>query len=201
MGNSEVPLGQRSKSRRNIIGKSPHRDEYVTLMQAGWSSYSLERYALHRYGEDIPARTFRNYKKAKNVEVKTDPLKELTLDDIPDVLRERIRIVLLQKDRIAIDSRHEQNMNKLFGTLGREIELYSKLLTELRSDLQEVGLLPRPGQQLHTPDPDRDAGPAARTLGEVFDLDFAADAELAKVLHLSMKRAQNGHAANGTVTR
>jgi hypothetical protein len=191
VGNSELDLTQRSKSRRNIIGSSPHREDYHRLLAAGWSSYSLEKYAMNRFGEDIPARTFRLYKKRKGIVAPADPLKEISLDDIPDVLQERIRILLLQKARIAIDAEHERNMNKLFGGLGREIELYSKLLTELRSDLQEVGLLARDGESSTLPNEARDAGPRYRTLGEAFNATGAQESELGKVLHLFM---QNGHA-------
>lgn len=204
MGTNEQQSGKRRPGRPSIIGSSPHRDEYHTLLLAGWSSYSLEKYALHRYGEDISARVFRLYKARKKIEAKPDPLKEIELDDIPDVMRERIRICLLQKERIAIDAKHEQGMGKLFTTLGREIELYSKLLSELRADLQEVGLLPKPGDPLHRPKQEDDNSPAARSLAEVFAANQDVEAELAKVLHLSMHRpdpSPNGHAtSNGQVS-
>ena len=194
MGNETGDVGTRSRKRRNVIGNSPNRDEYVRLMSAGWSSYSLEKYAWHRYGEDIPDRTFRLYKSKHQIKAPADPLKEISLDDIPDVTMERVRILQLQKGRIGIDVAHETAMNKLFGTTGREIELYSKLLTELRSDLQEVGLLPRPGQENRIPEAAKDNSPSARSLGEVFGTDDTAEAELAKVLHMHLPMAPTAEA-------
>jgi hypothetical protein len=196
VGNNEQDLGTRSRTRKNVIGNSPHRDEYHRLLVAGWSSYALEKYAMHRFGEDIPARTFRLYKTRKKIIVAPDPLKELSLDDIPDVLQERIRIVQLQKERIGIDWTHEQSMRKLFNTTGREIQLYSQLLTDLRSDLQDLGFLPRPGAQDTVPREADDNSPRYRTLGDAFGVVPELERDLAKVLHLNLNGHLNGH-SNG----
>lgn len=129
MAEEAPPPKKRSRGRRNVIGGSPHRDEYVRLMKAGWSSATLERYAAWRYGKDVPASTFRQYKKRQKLDVQTSRLLNASFvdpDALPDVLTKRQELIALQTERLAIDAEHERNMRKLFGTTKGEIALRTR---------------------------------------------------------------------------
>lgn len=198
-----APTG-RSRARRNVIGRSAHRDEYVRLMKAGWSSLTLERYALYRYGEEIPASTFRTYKARQKIEAIPAPwAKEaeavLDADAAVDVITTRAQLIALQRDRIAIDVKHERDMTKLFGSTRAEIAALNSLLDAHKADLQDLGLFPKAGERLTIETPDRPTAadaPKAQTLGALIgSSDEGEEMEAAKVVHLAMKAASNGHAA------
>jgi len=174
---------KRSRKRRNVIGSSMHRDEYLRLMKAGWSSATLERYAAWRCGEDIPASTFRQYKKRMKLDVQTSRLLNASFDTdaVPDVLVKRQELIALQTERIAIDAQHERGMGKLFGTTKAEIALLNTLLTDMRTDLVEAGVI---GDSRVEAVPELDL-PRHRTLSEVLPGD---EAEWAKVLHMAMPK-------------
>src|SRR5262245_61304666 len=94
----------RGRGRRNVVGGSPHRDDYVRLMEAGWSSATLERYAAFRYGEEISDRAFRRYRARRGI---ADPRtlrddEKHPFDQPIDVLQERLDLIALQKARIDI---------------------------------------------------------------------------------------------------
>lgn len=200
-------LGRRGHGRRNVVGSSPHRDDYVRLMEAGWSCVSLERYAALRYGEDIPERTFRLYRQRAKVQRKNDALDSYADVESLDVVTERAKLIQLQKARIAVDVDLEigetRGMNKLLSTTKEEIRLLSTLLTEHKADLQDLGLMPKSGDKVEVSYPDGPRAPAegdfgrARSLAELLGADPAAEADLAKVLHLAQfKAGSNG--SNGT---
>lgn len=174
---------ERSRRRRNVIGGSPHRDEYVRLMKAGWSSATLERYAAWRNGEDIPASTFRQYKKRQKLDVQTSRLLNSSFDTdaIPDVLTKRQELIALQTERLAIDAQHERDMRKLFGTTKAEIAMLNTLLNEMRQDLVDAGVM---GENRAESIPEVDL-PMHRTLGDVFQGD---ESEVAEVLHLLLPK-------------
>jgi hypothetical protein len=194
---------RRSRARRNVVGGSPHRDEYVRLMQAGWSSLTLERYAMYRFGEEIPASTFRTYKKRWAIEAKVAPWareaeKVLDADAAVDVVTARAELIELQRSRIAIDVGHERTMTKLFGSTRAEIAALSSLLDAHKADLQDLGLFPKAGTTLtisgDVPKPTAADAPKVQTLGTLIGTeDTAEEIEAAKVLHLKMKAASNGH--------
>lgn len=218
MTHPEPPQG-RKKRRQNVIGNSPHREEYVRLMKAGWSSVALERYALVRWGEQIPASTFRSYrsthKRRWDVSTSTfnaaaeDAANVLDPDVLLDIMHERAELIRLQKARIAIDVKHERQMSKLFNSTAREIELLSRLLDQSKADLQDLGLFPKAGltvdinAQIGGLQPDLDdpgvRSPQAATLGQVLGMaDEASQMQLARALHDVLP--QNGHRpANGQV--
>ena len=174
---------QRSRRRRNVIGQSMHRDEYVRLMKAGWSSASLERYAAWRNGEDIPASTFRTYKKRLKLDVQRSRVLDASFDTdaLPDVLTKRLELIELQTQRLAIDAQHERDMRKLFGTTKNEIALLNTLLNEMRQDLADVGML---GENKTEPEPEIDL-PKHKTLGDVLAGD---EQQLAEVLHMILPK-------------
>lgn len=190
---TEPTIQGRSRARRNVIGGSPHRDEYERLMVAGWTSLALERYAAYRFGEDIPASTFRAYKSRKKIRVAADqrkkPWAEVDVyDKIPDVIGMRADMIELQRQRIAIDWQHEQSMGKLFGSTRGEIAQLATLLDQIKSDMQDVGLMPKAGERVEftntTPTASAENAPRARTLGElVGGLDPAMEMEMARTLH------------------
>lgn len=202
---SEQPKG-RSRRRRNVIGSSPNRDEYVRMLKAGWSSLALEKYAAFRYGEDIPANTFRYYRKRLKQD---DPnaiveYKEVKTDQMIDVIGERAQLLALQKKRITIDFEHETNMAKLFSSLGKEIDLYNRLLDSHKADLQDLGLLPKTTEQIEMTMNDAAKAPAAprhRTLAEALgvDLDTEHGIDLAQSLAnvIPLPGKTNGDHATG----
>jgi len=170
-----------------VVASSPHRDEYVRLLEAGWSSLALERYALHRYREDIPASTFRAYKAKKKIVVKGSGL-GADPEQMVDILAQRADLIRMQRERIDIDLTHERNMGKLFSTTRSEIQLLDTLLNSHKADLQDVGVMPREGESLtiNVPQPSAEAAPRAKSLGEAFGVEPGQESELARVLHLRM---------------
>lgn len=183
MAEEPEPTRERSRRRRNVIGQSMHRDEYVRLMKAGWSSASLERYAAWRNGEDIPASTFRTYKKRLQLDVQKSRVLDgqFDTDALPDVLTKRLELIELQTQRLAIDAQHERDMRKLFGSTKSEIALLNTLLNEMRQDLVNVGMYGE-GQAEAIVEPDL---PRYRTIGEVLEGD---EQQLAEVLHMILPR-------------
>lgn len=181
-----------------------HREEYLRLLQAGWSSASLERYAALRYGEDIPASTFRTYRKRCKVETPVSVLlggEQLDSDVTPDVLVRRQELIALQTARIAIDAQHERSMGKLFSSTRSEIQLLDGLLTALKTDLQDMGVLGKAADEVRfTPiGAAQHDVPKLKSLGEVIGDDPAQQMALAKVLHMALpapdakKASGNGH--------
>lgn len=163
-------------------------------MRAGWSSVALERYASHRFGEDIPSSTFRSYKRRAHIEIETSKLlgKEIDPDKTADVVATRQELIALQLDRIGIDAKHERDMSKLFSSTGREIELLSKLLDSAKADLQDLGVFPVAAQEMHvTSGPGPADAPKYASLGDVIS-DPSRSEEMAKVLHMVLP---NGKAA------
>lgn len=186
------PQGGRSRRRRNVVGASPHRDEYVALMKAGWSSLALERYAAYRYGEDVPARTFREYRTKMKIEAKVSPFEKVDPDQVLDVVGARAELIRLQQLRIATDWKHEQSMGKLFGSTRAEVQTLNALLDAHRADLQALGVMPVAGEKIEISTPERPSAsnsPRAQTLGALLGMgeDPAAQAEMAKVLHLALR--------------
>lgn len=183
-----------------MIGGSPHRDEYVRLMEAGWSSMALERYARHRYGEDVPAATFRTYKRRAKIVTDVSKFGEIVdPEKMIDVLRTRSELVQLQMERIRIDHDHERTMGKLFGSTSREIDLLAKLLDQSKADQQDLGLFPKAGETLHVdlPRPSGETAPRHRSLAEALGIEETQQADVAKVLHLALARKELPH-SNGS---
>jgi hypothetical protein len=202
-------LSQRSRTRRkNIIGRSPHQDEYERLILGGWSSLALERYAKFRYGEDIPAKTFRDYRARKKMQVRLQAEARIDPEALVDVVAERAQLIAMQKERIAIDLRHERTMNKLFSTTRNEMELLGKLLDQYKGDLQDLGAFPKMGEilrlgvpQPHPADQGEDrVAPRAKTLGELVSASPDKEMQLARMIHEALGPAStNGHVVDGTV--
>lgn len=188
-----APPSGRSRGRRNVIGRSPHRDEYVRLLEAGWSSLALERYAAFRYGEEIPASTIRTFKQRKKIVVKVSPFKSIDADQVVDVIGDRAELIRLQQARIAIDVEHEQQMKKLFSTTRGEIATLNALLDAHKADLQDIGVLPRAGQKIEIDDrrgPTAEEAPRAATLGALLgapDADPEVQSQLARVIWMATK--------------
>lgn len=174
-----------------MVGSSSNRDEYVRLMEAGWSSLALERYAAYRYGEDIPSKTLREYRLKHGIERKVKPFERVDADQVVDVVGARAELIRLQQARISIDWTHEQAMSKLFTSSRAEIALLSVLLSDHKADLQDLGVMPKAGEKVEIiATPSATEIPRALTLGALFgmpDADHAAVAGLARSLHLATK--------------
>jgi hypothetical protein len=194
------PSTGRSRARRNVVGKSQHRDEYVRLMEAGWSSLALERYALHRYAEEIPASTFRTYRAKQQISVPVSPWKNVDAEKTLDTLGIRAQLIQLQIARIEIDAKHEGEMSKLFGTTRGEIQTLNALLDSHKADLQDLGLFPKSADVVAvtpTQQGDGEVAPRARSLGDVLGKTGTDTAAMAKVLHMALPKTgrptENGH--------
>lgn len=212
--------GRRSKRRRNVIRNSPNRGEYELLIDEGWSSIGLSRYALYRYGEDIPDRTFRAYraKLGKSMKDRPDTMRHplhVDLDTLPDVVRERMGIYLLQKQRVIEESQREENRGTMARDLRVEIRFMAEMLDQVKQDMQDLGLFPKTGQRLEIAgqvlhprysQPQVDDGrnrytPAATSLGQLLGAGStqAQELELARVLHQMMPAVERPVLAEAVV--
>jgi hypothetical protein len=184
---SEGQPPQRRKPRAKIT-QSPHREEYVELIKAGWNSFALSRYAAYRYGEEIADSTFRAYKSRMKIEVEQSALATvagLSTDQVTrlDVMTAREELIALQMARIKVDAEHELKMNKLFSSSNREIQLLSTLLDAYKGDQRDFGLLNTPVSETPEQQPTTGGVPRYRSLRELFGDDaIAASRHLADVL-------------------
>ena len=183
-----------------------HRDEYVGLMRAGWSSQAIERYAAYRYGEDIPAATFRAYRLRNKVKASavpafpglkdgasTDPEKRL------DVMGLRAEAIQLQQARIRLEVTAEVEAGRLNPVLRAEIQLYNALLNDHKADQQDWGLAPKAGDRVDPPaalpglpSPAEAGAPRFQTLGELLGVPDGSDEERSAAvrLHLATRDGQ-----------
>ena len=181
--------------RRDVIASSPNKDDYERLIEAGWSSLSLERYAALRFGERIDGSLFRRYRQKMNTTIeKADPedekLARLRRDELIDIVQERADMIRLQKQRVMTDVGLEigsSGMGKLFQTTRFEIELLSDMLSAHAEDLQTLGVMPKANQQVEVTHRTGSPEPEKRTLQEIMGSD--ADSEtLATVVHLALAK-------------
>lgn len=195
----------RHRSRRNVIGSSVHREDYVGLMRAGWSSEAISRYAGYRFGEDIPASTIRHYRNRNKVRAATapafpglqqgqpgtDPEKRL------DVMGLRAEAIQLQLARIRVEVAAEQGAARLLPTVRDELRLLNTLLNDHKADQQDWGLAPKAGDRVDplpaalpgVPSPAAAGAPKFQTIGEMFGVPDGSDAEreIAVRLHLATR--------------
>ena len=194
---TSAPQGGRTRRRRNVVGNSAHVEEYRRLMEAGWSSFALERYAIHRYGEDIPASTFRSYKSRAKIAVPAHKFGDVvTPDNLTDIVGMRATLIQMQLARIGIDFEHEESMKKLFSGTGREIKLLDELLGSYKQDLQDLGAFPKAGEllriQSESSGPSAAEAPKAKSLADALGIPEGDEPGMAKLLHLATHRANAG---------
>lgn len=180
---------------RDLVSRSSHAEEYERLLRNGWSSTSLERYAAHRFGEQISSASFRRFRARKKITVTPSPFAKVAVEDALDVVAGRAELIQLQRERIGIDVEHERSMNKLFGSTRGELRLLGDLLTEHLADLQALGLMPRAGDKLEiTAGPAPGEAPKTLTLGELLGTTDGETTGMARVLHLRLKEARSSEA-------
>lgn len=144
---------------------------------------------MYRYGEDVPASTIRTYRNRLGIKIEpTFSVERVDPEAMIDPLRSRAELIQLQQARIRIDVKHEQDMGKLFGSTKAEIRELANLLTEHKSDLQDMGLFPKAGEKLEITHPDQVGSgslvPRMQTLGELFGTDDDAQViSMARKLH------------------
>lgn len=181
MTDSMAEVRAKRKKKVSPFNQSPYREDYVRLIQAGWSSVALERYAKYRYDEAIPASTFRNHMRRID---KPDALtvtgknnQALTGTEI-DVMGVRQQLIMLQIQRLGVDSAHEFQMNKLFTSTREELKLLSQLLNEAKQDQHDFGLLKHRADEDLPSVPVADAANSPRhaTLGQLMGLAPGQDA-------------------------
>lgn len=185
---------------KNAVETSENREQYERLLNGGWSTTALERYAAHRFNEEISAYTFRRHRAKmpppEETEVRDQKLALLRKDEEVDVFQTRADLIRLQQQRVLTDVGLEigdRGMNKLFTTTKYEIELLSNLLDAHVRDMQVLGLVPQPGARL---DVVHSAASQVeqRSLGDILGSDVDPET-LAKVVHLALPRtASNGDA-------
>lgn len=174
----------RRKKKISPFNQSPYKDDYVRLIKAGWSSTSLERYAAYRYDEEIPASTFRNH--MARIEKQPDAgnglavtgknSEKLTGTEI-DVMGVRQQLIMLQIQRLAVDSSHEFQMNKLFTSTREEIKLLGQLLNESKADMKDFGVLAHDPEDQKAPTGAQDGPvvPRHKSMAELLGVTDPAD--------------------------
>lgn len=176
----------RAKRKKKIspFNQSPYREDYVRLIKAGWSSVSLERYAKHRYKEEIPASTFRNH--MARIEKTADPSNRLAIKGRDenqlsgaeiDVMGVRQQLIVLQVERLNVDTKHEFQMSKLFTSTREEMKLLSTLLSEARQDQLDFGVIAatKEDELPPVPVPDASNAPKHATLGALLGVGDGED--------------------------
>jgi hypothetical protein len=133
-----------------VLNSSPHLEEYLRLMESGWSSQALERYASYRYGEVIASSTFRTRKARmlaqKPASVKMSELTGKSGSEIADaehrvdVMKIRNQLAVLQMQRISLDVKTELDLGKLFSSTKGEIDMLNTLLDKIKQDEEDFGL-------------------------------------------------------------
>lgn len=185
---------QRGGGRKNVISNSPHRREYELLMVDGWSSLSLERYAAFRYGEDIPASTFRSFRTRHRIVSKTKPRtgpipQVADVDAVVDILGKRAALVRLQMKRIEDEMAREADGSALNPNLRHEFDVMNRLVQSMKEDMQDVGLMPRLGEILTVQGAaiPETGGPKADTLHEALGVGPGEEVAMARSLYLATK--------------
>lgn len=150
--------------RRSQIDASPHRGEIEHLLiELRWGSRTVAKYLETKYNEVIPDSSMRTWRqrRLKTLErqnkvpkIWSEPLptdnsaramvlRHLTpTDTLPDILVRRIALARLQEERIRLDAEHEFSMGKQFASQGKEIDLLNRIYGDIKTDMQELGLLP-----------------------------------------------------------
>jgi len=150
--------------RRSLVDASAHKAEIEHLLiELRWGSRTVAKYLETKYGETIPDSTLRTWrqrrldaldKKGKLPAIWKEPGDPNTAkgrvqafltpaDELPDIVTRRLALARLQEERIRIDSEHEFSMGKLFTSGTKEIDLLNKIYSDIKQDMQELGLLPQ----------------------------------------------------------
>lgn len=175
------------------VTRSPNRDDYVELMKMGWSSIRLENYALVRYGEKIPAVTFRTYKHRHKIEVEQDSLttriSSFNPEDILDITRIRAELTQAQRERIAIGLEQERERKTLKPTMRAELALLNQLLDSMKADQQDLGIMGKAADHhtLTVQQPEQTKQPKW-TVQELVGDDPAAQRALASAMSRNLKQ-------------
>lgn len=194
----------RSKKRHNVIARSKHREDFEKLMKANWSSAAIERYALWRYGEDIPEITIRKYRLRKKInaagEKRYTLTRERSLDEMVveslDVLGQRAQLIALQVKRIDDQQKQEVSGRHADASLRQEVLALNTLLDSEKADMQDLGMFPKQGDEITIrsgrEDKMEETVPRYQTLGDALGFDkIDADgdeAEAAKIIHMALKK-------------
>ena len=180
MTDSMAEVRAKRKKKVSPFNQSPYRDAYVRLIQAGWSSTALERYAKYRYDETIPASTFRNHMRRiekPHALVVTGKDGQALTDVDTDVLGIRQSLIALQIQRLQVDAKHEFDMNKLFTSTREELKLLSQLLNEAKADQRDFGVIVHdPKDELPpVPAPEPANSPRHASMAELLGLSDGVD--------------------------
>lgn len=147
-----------------MVDKSSHKGEIEHLLiDLRWGSRTVAKYLETKYGEAIPDSTLRTWRQrrlavlerhGKVPDIWKDPTDPSTArgrvqsmlmptDELPDIVTRRLALARLQEERIRIDAEHEVSMGKLFTSNAKEIELLNKIYSDIKTDMQELGVLPQ----------------------------------------------------------
>jgi len=159
--------------RRSQIDASPHKSEIEHLLiDLRWGSRTVAKYLETKYGEVIPDSSMRTWRQRRlrtlerqgkvpkiwreappesDNSARAQVLRHLTPEDtLPDVLTRRIALARLQEARVRLDAEHEFAMGKQFASQGREIDLLNRIYDSIKTDMQELGMLPTLEKQPET---------------------------------------------------
>lgn len=68
--------------------------------------------------------------------------------ELIDIVSERIRILKIQKERVNRGIQNERLANKLSGRMGQEVKLYSEILSSLKEDYFELGIISKAAEKV-----------------------------------------------------
>lgn len=149
---------------KSAIDKTGHREEIEHLLiELRWGSKVVSQYLEMKYGVTLSDSAIRRWRINRVAQLQRagklkdwDPPKSGAndspdvliarlmhpSDEIPDVLQKRIALAKVQEERIRADVKHEMAMGKLFNSTAKEVEMLNKLYTEIKKDMQDLGLWP-----------------------------------------------------------
>jgi hypothetical protein len=140
---NQAAQGKEERYYINLVRNNERYDIIISLLRENVTPTAIaSHFAMYDYitvSERVFAKALKVFKAKCRKLILMDvveskkSLDELISADRPDtdVVRELNRLYLLQKERITIDFRHEKQMDKLFNTTNKEIEVASEILEKI----------------------------------------------------------------------
>lgn len=129
---------------------------------SGWSSGAISLYMANRFGYQLDDSTIRRHKSEywNEIAAKYPDLvhqgeqrvfveQHIEKDEFVDHVGLLGSTIRLQRERIEMDLRLEQQFAKLMPAMRLEIELLSKLLMNYHEVLQDFGVVPKAGENVN----------------------------------------------------
>lgn len=145
-----------------LIRNTDYEDIVERSLAAGWSSNSISMYLANRFGHQVEASTIRRHRLSnwnKIVEKYPDLVHEgeqrvfveahQASDEFVDVLRSLGEMIRIQRERIEMMLGRERDMTFLTPETRKEIEVFGKLVDSYHAKLQDWGVAPVAGMEMH----------------------------------------------------